>query len=256
MKLIKSLLLRLLGQIGYLQLTSRIFFLAFTNGLLRRHPLYRTHYLIQNFIAVGQTVIDIGANLGYYSRPLAKIVGEKGIIYSVEPIALYRNVLIKNTSHLPQVKVLPVALGETDGVLVMGNPSSDKHRHGLMRVLSAEESQLLTETYEVPVKNPALLFEHLTQLDYIKCDIEGFEVPVLPCMQPIIEKFRPIMQVETEGDNRKTLMAMFIKLKYNTWFAGKNGLVAYNSPTQHLPGDLIAIPSEKMDRFTKWLSNE
>ena len=249
MKSIKKILLQWLGLKHYLQLTSTFFFTARNQNWLRNQPEYYAHYLALEFIKPGDTVIDIGANLGYYARPFAKKVGVTGKVLSVEPIALYREVLENNVAGLTQVTILPYALGETEGTIQMGNPSADKHRHGLMRVLIDDEVKANAEVYEVAVKNPMQLFGRLEKVDYIKCDIEGYEVPVIPALRPLIEKLRPIMQVETEGDNKNVLMRLFREVNYETFFAGKNTLVPYPDASHHLKGDLIAIPAEKVSKY-------
>jgi FkbM family methyltransferase len=255
MKTIKKLLLQWLGHKRYLQLTSTFFFTARNQNWLRNQPAYFAHYLALEFIKPGDTIIDIGANLGYYSLPFAKKVGKSGQVFSVEPIALYRQVLENNLAGLTQVTILPFALGETEGIIHMGNPSEDKHRHGLMRVLKENEVKANADVYEVPVKNPMQLFGNLEKVDYIKCDIEGYEVPVIPAMRPLIEKLRPIMQIETEGDNKNVLMELFKAVNYVTFFAGKNRLVPYPDANQHLQGDLIAIPAEKVKPFASLISH-
>jgi FkbM family methyltransferase len=248
---IKAWLLKILGQEKYLRLTSTVFFVAYQNGLLRNNPAYFTHYMATRFIQPGFTVIDIGANLGYYSCLLAAKTGLRGKVLSVEPIEIYRRILVKNTAELPQVSILPYALGETEGTLKMGNPSQDKHRHGLMRVLKDDEAG--KDFYEVPVKNPLSLFSEVEKIDYIKCDIEGYEVPVIPAMKPLIEKHRPLMQVETEGENKMLLMQLFEGLNYRTFYAFHDNLVPYMDSEKALPGDLIAIPEEKMGEYEKWV---
>jgi FkbM family methyltransferase len=254
MKTLKAMLLKFLGHTAYLQLTSKAFFIAFKNGWLKNNPAYYTHYLVKEMIAPGSQIIDIGANLGYYSCLFAEKTGANGHVYSVEPIDLYRNILKKNTAVYPQVTLMPYALGSESGTLKMGNPSPDKHRHGLMRVLGPDE--IKDAQYEVEVKNPLDLFASLRSIDYIKCDIEGYEVPVIPAMKTLLEKHRPLVQVETEGDNKIKLMELFKELHYQTYFATNNGLVAYTHPTETLPADLMAIPKEKVENYRQWISNE
>lgn len=248
---IKAWLLKILGQEKYLGLISTSFFVAYHKGWLRNNPSYFTHYMAARFIQPGFTVIDIGANLGYYSCLFAAKTGINGKVLSVEPIELYRRILVKNTKEYPQVSILPFALGENEGTLKMGNPSQDKHRHGLMRVLKDDEAG--KDFYEVPVKNPLNLFSEVEKIDYIKCDIEGYEVPVIPAMKPLIEKHRPLMQVETDGENKKLLMQLFKGINYHTFYASHDNLVPYIDSEKILPGDLIAIPDEKMGEFEKWV---
>jgi FkbM family methyltransferase len=245
MKQIKAILLRVLGQRAYLQLTSRLFFFYFNNGFLRNNPSYYTHYFVKNFLHKGDTVIDIGANLGYYATQFARLTGPAGKVYAVEPIELYRSVLKQNLAKYTNVEILPYALGEKEGTIKMGNPSSDKFRHGLMRVLDEKELNTDNGVYEVPMKNPADLFANIPEIHYIKCDIEGYEVPVVPAMQPLIQKHRPVMQIETDGENKNILFDMFKKMDYNLFFVRENILAPYTDPLVSLPGDLVAIPGEK-----------
>ncbi|HSK12101.1 MAG TPA: FkbM family methyltransferase, partial [Phnomibacter sp.] len=127
---IKSWLLKILGPHNYLSLTSNLFFLYFKNGWLRNDPAYYAHYMVGKVIRPGQTIIDIGANLGYYTRLFAKRTGTGGKVWAVEPIELYRSILEQNTAGYPQVTILPYALGKENGSIRMGNPTNNKHRHG------------------------------------------------------------------------------------------------------------------------------
>ncbi|TAD91075.1 MAG: FkbM family methyltransferase [Bacteroidetes bacterium] len=255
MKALKSMLLQVLGQAAYLRLTSTIFFWFLRNGWLKNNPLYATHYIIRQFIKPGHTVIDIGANLGYYSLPFAKLVGPAGRVLAVEPIALYRSVLQKNIAHQPQVTVLPVALGQIEGKLKMGNPAAAKHRHGLMRVLSEDEANSGSTAYEVEVKNPVQLFDHLQRIDYLKCDIEGYEVPVIPEMQPLIKKHQPIVQIEVESQNKTVIFNLLQQLNYQLFYTQNGGLIPFSHPQQHLPADLIGIPAARMPFFNHLVVN-
>ena len=228
-------------------LTSRIFFFYFRNGLLKENPSYYTHYFVKEFIRKGDIVLDIGANLGYYSVQFAKLAGSAGKVYAVEPIELYRGILMRNVRNFTQVSILPYALGETTGIIKMGNPSPDKHRHGLMRVLGDKEQHQSEEqqVYEVSMKHPVALFNHLQKIDYIKCDIEGYEVPVIPAMKPLIQKYRPIIQVETDGENKMVIHRFLKELDYNLFYVKQNILVAYDNPQLPLHGDMIGIPADK-----------
>ncbi|MES2777305.1 MAG: FkbM family methyltransferase [Bacteroidota bacterium] len=255
MKAIKSLLNKLLGQKNYLRLTSTLFFHYFNKGWLKDTPSYFSHYFVKNLIGQGETVIDIGGNLGYFTKIFSRLVGKTGRVYTVEPIELYRQVLEKNISGLQNVTILPYALGENDGTILMGNPSSDKHRHGLMRVLKKDETQYLAagDKYEVELKHPLHLFEALGKIDYIKCDIEGYEVPVIPLMEPLIARQLPIMQIETEGDNKFTILEMMWKLGYKSFYAQKQQLIPVLTTDQTVVGDLMFIPAHRIASFQKFI---
>lgn len=249
MKKIKSILIKILGRKQYLSLLSHLYLKSFTLGWLRNNSAYRTHYFVRNLIPSGATVLDIGANLGYYATEFARLVGTGGKVIAVEPIPLYRSILERNTQRLPQVEIWPYALGEQEGTISMGLPFADQYRHGLMKVLSEKEKTLAPEIFEVPVKNPNILFSQLKDIQYIKCDIEGYEVPVLPAMKALIAHHMPIMQVETEGENKKILYQLFNELGYNLYYVGNYGLVPYPSAADPLPGDMIGLPKTRIPEF-------
>jgi FkbM family methyltransferase len=257
MKKIKALLLAILGQRNYLQLTSSMFFNYFNWGLLKNKPNYYSHHFVKNLIHQGNTVIDIGGNLGYFTKIFSALVGPQGKVYTVEPIALYRSILQNNIKQLHNITILPYALGETNTKILMGNPSSDKHRHGLMRILNANETQYVAanEKYEVEMKHPLELFAPLGKIDYIKCDIEGYEIPVIPLLEPLIANQQPIMQIETEGENKRIIMELMKANNYQTFYANATLLVPVLSMEQSIIGDLIFIPNNKINNYKQLIKN-
>lgn len=132
----------------------------------------------------------------------------------------------------------------------MGLPFADQHRHGLMKVLTEDEKTIAPSIFEVEMKNPAKLFDSLSQLHYLKCDIEGYEVPVIPAMLPVIEKHLPVVQIETSGNNQKILYQLFSGLGYQLFYVGNNGLVPLSRQDMDLPGDLIGIPPALQSEIT------
>ena len=247
MKSIKSFLRQLLGQPAYLRFTSGVFFLYYRMGWLKHNPSYYNHHYAKQLIKPGDVVIDIGGNLGYFTLIFSKLVGPQGRVLAVEPVALYRQVLKKNISGCTNVTILPYALGEQEAEIQMGNPSADRHRHGLMRVLKKEETAQGTpfETYPVQMRPPMQLFSNLARVNYIKCDIEGYEIPVIPLMQPLIEKHRPVMQIETDGEHKKQLLQFFRELNYKPCYVEKDKLLPLVNSEQALYGDVVFLPAER-----------
>ena len=67
------------------------------------------------------------------------------------------------------------------------------------------------------------LFAALKRLDFIKCDIEGYERIVLPEMRALIERFHPVVLLETDGDTRREMVAMFADMGYRAYTLSDNG---------------------------------
>jgi FkbM family methyltransferase len=245
----KSLLRRLLGEEKYLCLISRLFFIAYNRGSLKDKPMYHMHYFVPNLIGKGQTVIDIGANLGYYSCIFSKTVGSYGKVIAVEPIELYRRVLKNNTATLENITVLPYALGEKEGTILMGNPGPEAHRHGLMHVLSAAEQQQGGPMYEVTMKHPVELLNHLDVIHYIKVDVEGYEIPVVPLMEPLLRRHMPLLQIEVTPTTLEPIFLLLRRLDYRMFWVSEAGMHPISEPNCTIQGDLLAIPGARLHTY-------
>jgi FkbM family methyltransferase len=238
MRKIKHFLFSLLGRERYLSLVSRGFFIAYHRGALQNNPEYFAHYYIRKLIEPGMTILDIGANLGYYTTLFAALTGPKGKVYAVEPIPLYRKLLAKNSHRFAErITILPYALGQENGSVRMGIPGDDPHRHGLTKVLNPGEEASNEQTLEI--RNPIELLGDISRLDYIKCDVEGYELEVIPPLLPLIERFRPMIQIEISTEHLAALRAMLEPLGYQAFQVGRDSLMALGEEEHR--GDLLFI---------------
>lgn len=83
-------------------------------GTLSACGAYEYPRFLKYLIAPGDTVIDIGANLGYYSYAMARLTAPSGKVYAVEPVAPIRRVLEHNLRRFRNVEILACALGAED----------------------------------------------------------------------------------------------------------------------------------------------
>lgn len=245
---IKQLLYKILGVRNYLIVVSRLFFISYSIGLLKNNKIFDCHYFIKNFIKKGDHVIDIGANLGYYSRLFAKLVGSDGKVFSVEPVTLFRKILKINTSGFKNTTIISYALGKEDNKsIVMGIPKSNKYlRHGLTRVLDANENESFEFTFNEKMMTPATLFGKLERCDYIKCDVEGYEIHIIPQLEFLLKPFKPIIQIEIEPANRKSISDFLSTLSYSAFYLKDKLLFPIGENSQGIDGDLFFIPQNKM----------
>ncbi|PLX23842.1 MAG: hypothetical protein C0599_03590 [Salinivirgaceae bacterium] len=248
MHLIKRLLFKILGLQKYLQTIRNIFFFSYNNGFLKNKEEYLVHYYIKNLIKKGDNIIDIGANLGYYSKIFAQLTGKSGQVYSVEPVETFRKVLESSIKKHDNVKVLPYALGVDDGKEIdMGLPLTSKYlSHGRTKIVDSQPNDNYAFKFKATMKHPNLLFSSIKKIDYIKCDIEGYEVVVIPAMKELIEKHTPTIQIETDGDNRKVIMDLLLTLGYKVFYVSRKGLEPYELSHSGFTGDLIFIHQDKL----------
>jgi FkbM family methyltransferase len=257
---------------NYLKIVSSLFFLLYRTGLLKPYRKFDTHYIAPMLVKKGWLIIDIGANLGYYSVILGKATGEKGKLYAVEPVEEYRTILRRNIKNLPWIEVVPYALGLTDGRARMAIPGNDRTRHGLTRITTetgsssdgqsspagssatAKEKTDPGNGWDVEVKSPAELFGNIGTVHYIKCDIEGYEAKLFPALIPLVTASRPVIQIEIEKENRSLISDLIIPLGYNSYKAATGKLTAVDSYDAE-ESDVIFIPEEKISDYSKLINN-
>ncbi|MFV1980458.1 MAG: FkbM family methyltransferase, partial [Rhodothermia bacterium] len=108
--MLRHLLYSVLTFKQYLKVISWGYFVSFELGLLKNDPYYRFTYLLRNVVEKKDVIVDIGANLGYFTRLFAKWVGDAGFVYAIEPIKPILEVLEKNVKGFKNVEILPYAL--------------------------------------------------------------------------------------------------------------------------------------------------
>lgn len=214
-KTLHRILYRTLPLEGYLRAVSRLFFLWQRLGLGRRAPETEYVYHLPQLVRAGDTCIDIGANLGYYARTISRLAGPAGRVYAVEPVAPIRKVLSRNLRRCGNTEILPFALGAAAGPIRMGNDSARENGYfGTGRNFVNEGGGRSDVEFTAEMRRGSELFARLPRLDFIKCDIEGYELVVMREMRPLLERFRPTVLIETGGENRPRIVRLFTRLGY------------------------------------------
>ena len=218
-KLFHRLLYRLLSLRGYLCVVSRMFFIYRALGLGRKGRALEYVYHLPNVVKPGDVVIDIGANLGYYTCPLSEIVGDKGRVYAVEPVPVIFDVLKRNVAGCKNVTLLNYALGSEERIIEMANDSVAAAGYFGTGRNFVSDGELSGEAikFSAQMRRGSELFANLERVDFIKCDIEGYERVVIPEMRAIIERHHPTVLIETDGDTRQEIIEMFTQMGYRAY---------------------------------------
>ncbi|MFY8019944.1 MAG: FkbM family methyltransferase [Bacteroidia bacterium] len=229
-KKIRSWLLQALGTENYLALVSSTYIRLIANGRLKKK--YPELFFLEKLIQPGFTCVDIGANVGYYSVFLSKYAGKTGHVYSVEPVPMFANVFLKNTKSfaLNNITLYQVALGAEQKEITLETPVLDGvFRHGLTRVVDAA-SNTGGLSYKAKMLIADDLFKNLARLDFLKCDVEGYEVYLFPQMKDTIQKFKPLIQIEiSEQENRRKMLDLFASWNYSPFKLLNDELVAISN---------------------------
>lgn len=214
-----------------------------SKGMLRKK--YPELFYLETILKKGDTCIDIGANLGYYSTKMASVVGQEGCVYAVEPVPLFYSIWQKNTKAFANVTLYPYALGEKEGAVKMGMPEKDGILHHGMTKIASSADEKYVEFFDAEMRNPDVLFSEIAQIDFVKCDVEGYEFHVFSNFIKTLSKHKPIVQSELSGaENRKNVINLFTGLGYKTMLL-KNGMLelATEKDQLHVNQDFYFIPS-------------
>ncbi|MBR3774961.1 MAG: FkbM family methyltransferase [Alistipes sp.] len=218
-KLFHRLLYRLLSLEGYLRVVSRLFFLNRWLGLGRTGRALEYNYHLPQLVRKGDVAIDIGANLGYYTRPLADIVGVEGTVYAVEPVPVIFSVLERNVRGCKNVHLMNYALGKEECDVEMANDSvAEVGYFGTGRNFVSEGALSKSAVrFTARMRRGSDLFGGLERIDFIKCDIEGYERVVMPELRTLIERHHPTVLIETDGETRHEIIEMFSEMGYRAY---------------------------------------
>jgi FkbM family methyltransferase len=213
---LKKFLLTLLGEKRYLSFLASSFQRLYKTGGLGTD--YQDIYFLKEIIEEGQFCVDIGAHLGYYTIAMSKLANEKGKVFAVEPMSKFcitlQNLLRKN--KIKNVEVYQVALGGEGNWVEMGIPEvSNMKKFGYARVTQISSQYKYVGLERIKNESGDHLFELLPRLDFIKCDVEGLEVPVFASMMKTISRHRPILLCELADKlERIKLYEMLIPFGY------------------------------------------
>lgn len=164
---------------------------------VQRRIFYNTHEIpearwIARFLRRGARVLDIGANIGYFTLIAARNAGSAGRVVAVEPVpentaALSRNVHASGAEAV--VELHEMAAGSTDGMLSIGLPFVQS---GEQTPTSGDFTAYGTiGSVEVPVRRLDEVFADSPPFDLVKVDVEGMEPEVLRGMNGLFEGAPP-----------------------------------------------------------------
>lgn len=224
-KYFRSLLLKTLGTQTYLEFVSAAYIRLIQAGLLRKK--YPELFYLKELIKPGFICVDIGANVGYYSVFLSQFAGKTGHVYSVEPVPLFANIFVKNTGQfaLQNITLYQCALGAERKKVKLATPMVEGvFRHGLTKIVEGE-GEINSLTYEANLEIADELFKPLEKIDFLKCDVEGFEVILFPMMVATLERCKPMIQMEiSTPENRNKIFSLLEPMGYNIYVLRENKL--------------------------------
>ncbi len=140
--------------------------------------------LFQKEVRIGMTVVDIGANIGYYTIIAGDLVGPKGKVFCFEPDSESVEILRKNieVNKFKNVECINKALSNKEGSI--GFFSSIKNRAD-NRIYDPGDGRIYTEVETTTLDSN---IPKDIKIDLIKMDIQGAEALAISGMEESIKR--------------------------------------------------------------------
>ena len=136
---------------------------------------------LQKWLRSGDTAVDVGANVGLLTIPMAKAIGEKGQVYAFEPIELNVRSLKSNldVNNLRNVELTQCAVGNFDGkIRLTDNHHSNDSSSGFFHRATDSESGIEVQQIRLDRHFKNILRSD-NEIRLLKIDVEGMEIDVL-----------------------------------------------------------------------------
>jgi len=176
-----------------------------------------TQLVMDAFIKKGDHVLDVGANFGHFALGAASLVGDTGRVDAFEPNPIVYSRLLQHISLNNLNHVTPHNLGAADQEMMLelnvplvnsGEATFGKSQYDDKDVISCQVSRL-----DDVMRG--------SRVDFIKIDVEGFEVNALNGAREIIKLQKPIIltevvssHLENAGSSTAELHQFFRKADY------------------------------------------
>ena len=163
-----------------------------------------TSLVLQRLLRPGDTFLDVGANVGWFSMLAARWVGPHGRVISLEPSERECRRLREHVArnHLANVCVLRLAAGRDEGAAVLH--VADERHSGLNTLkptfMYRDVAEAHTEPVRVTTLDRVVEQESVSVVHVIKIDVEGAEYDVLLGARRVLERHKPVVILEVAGE--------------------------------------------------------
>lgn len=215
--------------------------------------------LSRELIGPGDTVLDVGANIGLWAMGAARRAGPTGVVHAVEPVPENYARLVSNLklNDLGRVHAAPIAFSNRCGRVTMFRPRYGNSGHPSLGCRDGVD-----EPFQIDATTLDQYCElaDIEKVDFIKIDVEGAELLVLEGAPRVLSSNEaPAILFEVNEDTAAKLKASTADAKkllrstgYELFRLEGGMLHAVDSGRREQPGDLFAFQPHHYRRFP-WL---
>jgi FkbM family methyltransferase len=153
---------------------------------------YKKRIIFENTVRQGNTVLDIGAYVGFYTLLASTLVGATGKVYAFEPLPRNLEYLKEHLrlNSITNVEIIDVAVSDFCGTAYFKEGSN----RATGRINDAGKIQVRTVSLDWLIEEGEIPIP-----DQIKIDVEGGELAVLKGGELLLERSRPTVFLATHG---------------------------------------------------------
>jgi FkbM family methyltransferase len=161
---------------------------------------------LEEWVGTGDWVLDLGANVGYFTVKLSRLVGANGRVLAFEPIRETFELLSANVARLPlrNVTLFNVAVSDRTYLAGMNIPHFDNNVENYYMARLADGGGT-SPVLCLPVDALGLT----AKIGLAKVDVEGHELSALKGMEHVIARDRPVLIVEGDSPDVAAFLARF-----------------------------------------------
>ena len=173
--------------------------------------------LYLNQVKRQQTIIDLGANIGYFTTLFSRLVGKLGEVHAFEPLPENYSWLKANTAHCSGNVILNnIGVDQATGIKQIYYNSDDLEKASILGDHISCEKSLEIEVISV---DQYVRQNKIQNVDFVKCDVEGNEMNALKGMQETLNRFQPKLSIEVTltVEERNLLLELLQKYGYENF---------------------------------------
>ena len=142
--------------------------------------------IFRSYLKPEMRVLDIGANMGFFSLLSAAIVGEKGKVFAVEPnianVKLIQASARKN--NFENIEILAVAASDKPRLMFYNSSFSN----GTTSIMSGSIDRIFGSSVVPSFPLDGIID---SKIDFLKIDVEGAEFLAMKGAENLLKKYRP-----------------------------------------------------------------
>lgn len=186
--------------------------------------------LLHKIIKPGDSILDIGSNIGFYAKILSSFTGEKGKVYCFEPDSTNFKYLKKNTQGIKNIVLFNKAVSDKADILKVYKSKLLNVDH---RTYPVNNYDTVEEIDSVSIDD-LLKNGTIDKVNVIKIDIQGYELTAFNGMKNLLssnQNLKIIAEYWPHGFKRAGTSAIefydfFNTLGYNFYLIDDNKLTS------------------------------